>query len=39
MITVTEPPVYVKYSIFIIAGLIAALAAGGIVYFLKFKQS
>jgi LPXTG-motif cell wall-anchored protein len=35
---VTEPPIYVKYSLFIIAGLVAALAAGGVVYFLKFRE-
>jgi LPXTG-motif cell wall-anchored protein len=38
MVTVTEPPIYVKYSLFIIAGLVAALAAGGVVYFLKFRE-
>jgi hypothetical protein len=37
MITVTPPPLYVKYSLFIIAGLVAAMAAGGVVYFLKFR--
>ena len=36
-ITVTPPPLYVKYSLFIIAGLVAAMAAGGVVYFLKFR--
>ena len=38
MITVTPPPLYVKYSLFIIAGLVAAMAAGGVVYFLKFRS-
>jgi hypothetical protein len=38
MVTVTEPPFYVKYSLFIIAGLVAALAVGGVVYFLKFRE-
>jgi hypothetical protein len=37
MITVTPPPIYVKYSLFIIMGMVAALAAGGVVYFLKFR--
>jgi hypothetical protein len=37
MITVTPPPLYVKYSLFIIAGFVAAMAAGGVVYFLKFR--
>jgi hypothetical protein len=37
MVTVTEPPFYVKYSLFIIAGLVAAFAVGGVVYFLKFR--
>jgi hypothetical protein len=37
-ITVTEPPIYVKYSLFIIIGLIAAAAVGGVVYFLKFRE-
>ncbi len=36
-VTVLQPPVYVKYSLFIIAGLVAAFAAGGVVYFLKFR--
>jgi hypothetical protein len=36
-ITVTPPPLYAKYSLFIIAGLVAAIAAGGVVYFLKFR--
>jgi hypothetical protein len=38
-VTVTEPPFYVKYSMFIIIGLIAVLAAGGAVYYLKFRES
>jgi hypothetical protein len=37
MITVTPPPLYVKYSLFIIIGMVAAMAAGGVVYFLKFR--
>jgi hypothetical protein len=39
LVTVTEPPFYVKYSLFIIAGLIATLAVGGAVYYLKFRES
>ena len=39
IITVIEPPVYVKYSLFIIVGLVAASAVGGVVYFLKFRKS
>jgi hypothetical protein len=38
MVTVTEPPFYVKYSLYIIAGLIAVLVVGGVVYFLKFRE-
>ena len=38
MVTVAPPPLYVKYSLFIIAGLVAALAIGGVVYFLKFRE-
>ena len=37
-ITVTPTPIYVKYAIFIVAGLVAVMAAGGIVYFLKFRS-
>jgi hypothetical protein len=38
MITVTPPPFYVKYSLFIIIGFVGVIAAGGIVYFLKFRN-
>lgn len=38
-ITVTPPPLYLKYSLFIIAGLVAAMAAGAVVYYLKFRES
>jgi LPXTG-motif cell wall-anchored protein len=38
VVTVNEPPIYVKYSLFIIIGLVVALAAGGAVYFLKFRE-
>jgi len=37
-VTVTEPPIYVKYSLFIIVGIVAAFAVGGVVYFLKFRE-
>ena len=36
-ITVTPVPLYTKYSLFILAGFIIALAVAGIVYVLKFK--
>ena len=35
--TVSEPPIYVKYQMFIVIGLVVALAVGGAVYFLKFR--
>jgi hypothetical protein len=38
MIKVNEPPIYVKYSMFIIIGLVVALAVGGAVYYLKFRN-
>ena len=38
MITVKEPPIYVKYSLFIIIGLVAASAVGGAIWFLKFRN-
>jgi hypothetical protein len=37
-ITVTEPPFYVKYSLFIVIGIVAASAVGGAVWFLKFRK-
>jgi len=39
LVTVKEPPLYVKYSLYIVIGLVAALAAGGAVYYLKFMRS
>jgi hypothetical protein len=36
-VTIKEPPFYVKYSLFIIIGLVAASAVGGAVWFLKFR--
>jgi hypothetical protein len=38
MVMVEEPPIHVKYQLYIIIGLIGALAAGGAVYYLKFRQ-
>ncbi len=38
MITVARPPFYVKYSLYIVGGFVGAMAAGGIVYFLKFRS-
>jgi hypothetical protein len=37
-ITVTEPPIYVRYSFVIIAGIVAASAISGAVYFFKFRK-
>jgi hypothetical protein len=37
-ITVTPTPIYVKYSLYIVAAFIGAIAAGGAVYVLKFKS-
>jgi hypothetical protein len=37
-ITVAEPPFYVKYSLFIVIGIVAASAVGGAVWFLKFRK-
>ena len=36
-VTVNEPPIYVKYSLYIIIGLVAVSAVGGVVWFLKFR--
>jgi hypothetical protein len=38
MVTVKEPPIYVKYSLYIVIGLVVALAVGGAVYYLKFRE-
>jgi hypothetical protein len=38
VVTIEEPPIYVKYSLYIIIGLIATLAAGSAVYYLKFMR-
>lgn len=37
-VLVEEPPFHVKYQLYIIAGLVAALAVGCVVYFLKFRE-
>ncbi len=37
-VTVNEPPIYVKYSLYIIIGLVVACAVGGAVWFLKFRE-
>ena len=37
-ITINEPPIYVKYLLFIIIGIVVASAVGGAVYFLKFRE-
>ncbi|MCW4024044.1 MAG: hypothetical protein NWF01_03300 [Candidatus Bathyarchaeota archaeon] len=37
-VEVAEPPIYIKYSIPIIGGLVAAGAVGGVVYFFKFRE-
>ena len=37
-VMVTPPPFYAKYSLFIIVGLVAAMAAGAAVYILKFRS-
>jgi hypothetical protein len=38
LVTVNEPPLYVKYSLYIIIGLVVTCVVGGVVYFLKFRQ-
>jgi hypothetical protein len=35
---VTPTPIYIKYSLYIVAAFIGAIAAGGAVYVLKFKS-
>jgi hypothetical protein len=37
-ITITEPPLYIKYSMYIISGLVAAMGAGVAVWFLRFRN-
>ena len=38
IVTVKEPPIYVKYSLYIIVGIVVACAVGGAVWFLKFRE-
>ncbi|HTY75850.1 MAG TPA: hypothetical protein VMD05_09840 [Candidatus Nanoarchaeia archaeon] len=35
---VAEPPIYVRYSLFITIALVAIVAVGGVVYFVKFRE-
>jgi hypothetical protein len=37
MVTVNEPPLYIKYGLYIVIGMVAACAVGGAVYYLKFR--
>jgi hypothetical protein len=37
-VTVTPQPLFVKYSLFIIIGLVDAMAAGAVIYILKFRN-
>jgi len=34
---VNEPPLYVKYGLFIVIAMVVACAVGGVVYYLKFR--
>jgi LPXTG-motif cell wall-anchored protein len=38
MVTILEPPIYVKYSMYIIIGLVGAMGAGIAVWFLRFRN-
>jgi hypothetical protein len=38
VITVKEPPIYIKYGLYILIGLVVMCAVGGVVYFLKFRN-
>ncbi len=38
-VTVNPVPIYVKDALYIVAGLMALIAAGGAVYFLKFRNN
>jgi len=38
MVTVTPPPFYVKYSLYLIIGFVALIAVGGVVYFLRSRR-
>jgi hypothetical protein len=37
-VTVTPPPLYVKYSLYLIIGFVALIAVGGVVYFLRSRR-
>jgi hypothetical protein len=37
-VTMGEPPLYIKYQLYLIIGLVAAGVAGGLVYFFKFRE-
>ena len=39
VVTVSEPPLYVKYSLYIIIGLVVALAVGGVVYWIRTRNT
>jgi len=39
IITVIDQLAYIKYSLFIVAGLVAVSVVGGVVYFFKFRKS
>lgn len=38
MVIVKDPPIYVKYSLYIIVGIVVACTVGGAVWFLKFRE-
>ncbi len=38
LVSVNEPPIYVKYSLYIIIGIVVMCAVGGAVWFLKFRE-
>jgi hypothetical protein len=37
-ITVTPPPLYVKYSLYLIIGFVALIAVTSVVYFLRSRR-
>jgi hypothetical protein len=38
LVNVKEPPLYVKYSLYILIALVVSCAVGGAVWFLKFRN-
>jgi len=38
IVTVKDPPIYIKYGLYILIGLVVMCAVGGVVYFLKFRN-